>query len=109
MISLYLVVLAAIFKSISDTLDDHFEVSKFGKLNPKWWNPAVSWQHVKFLPLTHYRADAWHLANSGMILSFALAIVFYQQWIPGHWWYDFIAFGFVYNITFELLYSKVWK
>lgn len=108
MISLHLIVLAAIFKSIADTLDEHFEVSIFKKLNPKWWSKNVSWKYVRFLPLTHYRPDAWHLANSAMIISFVLAVVFYQPWL-GQWYYDFIAFGFAFNVTFEFFYSKVWK
>lgn len=107
MIAAALIILAAICKSIADTLQHHFETSRFRKLDEKWWNPLKSWAYVKFIPLTKYRPDAWHLLNSGMIVSFIVAIVLHQPVWP--WYVEIAIGGLLFNIVFEVLYSKVWR
>src|SRR5947209_5469427 len=62
--------LAAFSKAVADTLYHHFDTSVFKKLNPRFWNPAVSANYAKFLPFTKFRWDAWHIANTIMIWSF---------------------------------------
>lgn len=105
MITLLLISLAAIFKAVADTLQHHFDTSIFKKLNPKWWNPVVSCDYVGFLPFTKYRPDAWHLANSGMIISFICAVVFSHPVIA--WWLAIIIGGVVFNIVFNLFYNQI--
>lgn len=105
MITLLLISLAAIFKAVADTLQHHFDTSIFKKLNPKWWNPVVSCDYVGFLPFTKYRPDAWHLANSGMIISFICAVVLSHPVTA--WWLAIIIGGVVFNIVFNLFYNQI--
>lgn len=78
---------AAISKSIRDTLSYHFETSAFRYLNPKFWNPAISWknkyknypedQRAKFFGSKTFLVwvtDAWHLFD--MLSYLFLAITF---------------------------------
>src|SRR5688572_6441304 len=100
-----LISLAAFFKAVADTLQHHYYVSVFKNLNPNWWDPNESWKYVKLLPLTGYRPDAWHLANSFMIVCFILAIVLHQR--KHKWWIELIVGGILFNLIFVLLYSIV--
>jgi hypothetical protein len=97
-------ILAASCNAIMDTLQHHFSTSIFKNKNPKFWNPNVSWQFVNFLPFTKYRADAWHLAKSVMVINICISIVFFN----GYWW-EFFIFGTVWNLTFNLFYNKILK
>ena len=103
--SILFIAAAAIFKSIADTLQHHFDTSVFKNKNPKWWNPMKSWAYVKFLPLTKYRPDAWHLANSAMIISFIAAVVAYKPQLP--WYAEMAIGGLCFNLIFEFFYAKV--
>lgn len=104
-ISISLVCLAAFFKAVADTLQHHYYTSVFKKLNPKWWDPAISWEYVDKIQFTGYRPDAWHLSNSLMIISFLLAIIFYKNKHPR--WIEFIIGGIVFNLVFGLFYSII--
>lgn len=105
MITLLLISLSAIFKAVADTLQHHFDSSVFAGLNPKFWNPVISCDHAKFIPFTKYRLDAWHLANSGMIISFICAVVFSHPVIA--WWLAIIIGGVAFNIVFNLFYNQL--
>ena len=105
MITLLLISLAAIFKAVADTLQHHFDTSVFAKLNPKFWNPVISCNYAKFLPFTKYRLDGWHLANSGMIVFFILAVVFASP--VKLWWLAIIICGVVFNLVFNLFYNQI--
>lgn len=105
MISIILFLLAAFFKAVADTLQHHYGSSVFKNLNYKFWNPVHSWHYVKFLPLTKYRADGWHLANSGMIICFVLVAVLHQPVLA--WYFEIPIAGLWFNIVFNLLYNKI--
>ena len=105
MISLLFILLAAVCKACADTVSHHFGRSVFKDKDPKWWDPSVSWQHTKFLPLTKYRADFWHLMNSGMIVCFTLAVVFHVELLP--WWAEIGIGGAAFVIVFNLFYNKI--
>lgn len=105
MISLSFILLAAIFKAIADTLQFHFDTSVFKKLPKQFWNPAESYKYVKFIPLTKFRPDSWHLANSGMIVSFILAVIFYEQQLK--WVWELLIGGTAFNIMFGLFYDVI--
>jgi hypothetical protein len=94
------IVLAAIFKATADKLSHHFEKSIFKNLNPKWWNPNVSWEYVKFIPFTKYRPDAWHIANSLMIVCFAIAAFGITL--------KMLVTGVVFILIFNLFYNKIY-
>jgi hypothetical protein len=104
--TLLFIFLAAVFKSIADTLQHHYYNSVFERFNQNYWNPAISWKHVKFLPFTKYRPDAWHISNSLMIVSFLLAAAFNDlAWHPV---VVVVALGLWYNLIFNLFYNKIW-
>lgn len=109
MITIILILLSAIFKAVADTLQHHFDTSVFKYLTPKFWNPIESYKYVKFLPLTKYRPDAWHLSNSAMIICFICAVAvndLYKHWnLP--WWVYLLVLGAGFNIVFEIFYSKI--
>lgn len=96
---------AAISKAIADTLKDHYGISVFASKNPRFWNPDVSWKYAKFLPLTKYHADAWHLANSAMIVCMCAAVALHRPvwW----WWAELLIAGCIWNLTFNLFYNKI--
>ena len=104
-------ILAGFFKAVADTLADHFEVSVFKKLNSKFWNKSVSSEHAKYLPFTKYKWDAWHLANSGEIVSFCSAFgIAISKHYP-HYAFGTIAgvaaSGLVFILSFNLFYNKI--
>ena len=104
MISLFLVILAAIFNAIMDTLEnENFYSSWFGNLNERFFYKRISWKYAK--KIGGYKLDAWHLAKSCMILSMAGAVVVHN----GHGWMPFVYIGIVWNLTFNLFYNKVFK
>lgn len=105
-LSYIFVALGAIFKAIADTLYHHFSISIFKNLDSHYWNPTVSWEYIKVIKFTGYRPDAWHLANSSLIFSFILAIVFYQILIKKRI-YDFLALGILFNLIFNLFYNHI--
>ncbi len=98
---------AATCKAIADTLQHHFDTSIFSKLNPKFWDPKVSCNHVKLLRFTKYRPDAWHLLNSGMIVLFCVACSVPQGITPWYWKICFA--GAVFNIPFNTIYNLILK
>ena len=104
-ITIAIIIFAAFFKAVADTLQHHFETSIFRKKDVRWWNPAYSWKYVNFIPFTKYRLDAWHLTNSLMIISFICLWVFGVHQF--NWWIDLIAAGIIYNIAFSFFYDKV--
>jgi hypothetical protein len=100
------ILLAAIFKAISDTLADHFYVSIFRNMNPKFWSKEQS-ADAKRLPFTQYPFNAWHLSNSAMILSFCLAFVLHDS--PMAWYYELAISGVLFIAVFNLFYNTILK
>jgi hypothetical protein len=106
---LILIILAAFFKAVSDTLKDHYYISVFRLKDARFWNPNESYKYTGFLKIwfikTQYRADAWHISNSLMIISFCLAIVLHKPVLS--WYYELIIAGIAFNVSFNLFYNKV--
>jgi len=101
-----LIILAAIANACMDRVETtiHFNNSVFSNLKASWWCKEQSWQ-TKYIPFTHYKPDFWHLCKSVMICSL-LAIPFVHNTLF-HPLIDYVIFGLLYNITFELFYSKI--
>jgi hypothetical protein len=103
------IILAAFFKAVSDTLKDHFYISVFRFKDARFWNPNESYKYTGFLKIwlikTAYRADAWHISNSLMIISFCIAIALHKPVLS--WYYEFIISGALFNLTFNLFYNRV--
>lgn len=107
--SLSFLALAAMFNALMDSVEYEtaFEKSIFSKLNPKWWCKSISWEYVKFLPLTKYRPDAWHLAKSSMVVCIVLALVFsveVSSKLP-----HFVILGILWNLSFNLFYNHIFR
>jgi hypothetical protein len=122
MISLILVILAAIINAAMDTINARYFTSVF--YNEKWpkfnqfTNPATSWQNKwkrgdrkqgeKFFGSSTFlvwTTDFWHLAKTVMLLCFALAIVCYTPII--HPLLDWIIYWIGFGTAFELFWSKI--
>ena len=107
-LSLTFWVLAAVCNAVMDLLEnENFSSSDFHKLNPRWWYKRESWKYAKFLPLTKYRLDGWHLFKSVMIIFICLSIVYYTQIIGNLW--DILIYGAVWNTVFSLFYHKIFR
>lgn len=91
-LSIISTLLAALFSAIADTLHHHFSVSVFAKLNPTFWNPAISWVNKyeggevsngpAFFGSTTFLVwltDGWHLANFFFLKFIFVAVVFYRS------------------------------
>ena len=103
MISYLFLILASIMNSVMDTLAHHFSTSIFRNKNESFWNPNISWKYAKYIPLTNYKVDAWHIFKSLMIIFICLAIVYSR----GLNLIDFIFLGIIWNFTFSLFYDKI--
>ncbi len=106
--SYILLIFAAFFNAVMDTLAHHYSTSVFKNKDQEFWNPNVSWKFAKFLPYTKYRVDAWHLSKSMMIFSMCFAIVFYKV-VFYNCWIDFILLGCTWNVVFNYSYDVILK
>ena len=100
-----LIVIAAIANACMDRVETfiHFNDSVFRKLNPRFYSKMDSSEHAR--KVLNYKIDFWHLCKSIMICSL-LAIPFVHNTLF-HPLIDYVIFGLLYNITFELFYSKI--
>lgn len=102
MYSEILIIAAAIFKAVADTVADHFFVSIFKSKNRKFWDKTTSSVFAK--RIYGYKVDAWHLANSGMIVCFISAAAVNDCKC---WWFFIILSGIIFNLVFNLFYNKI--
>jgi hypothetical protein len=104
MISALLIALAAIFNAVMDAVEnENFTRSIFKNLPERFWYKRESWATAR--KIGGYKLDAWHLAKSAVVICFCLAIVLYQPLTI--WPVDFIIFGLIWNIFFNLFYSDI--
>lgn len=105
MLSSLLVILAAILNAVMDRLENEtFFASVFKNTNEKFWYKRESWKYAK--RIFNYKIDGWHLSKSLMIICLCLAIVFYN---PVFGLIDFVLFGLLWNLTFNLFYNRIIK
>lgn len=121
MISLLLIILAAILNAAMDILNARYKQSIFYTENPKlnqFTDSAISWKNKwkngdrtqgelffgssTFLVWT---TDAWHLFKTLMLLCFSIAIVTYNPII--HPILDAIIYWLTFGAVFELFWSKI--
>ena len=108
-----------------DMLVHHYDQSfaKYYDLNETFWNPSISWKNKyinqnpdegrKQIDLIFFSfdvpvffTDGWHLLKAIMLLFIFLIPVI---WVPGKWWKKsaaFIAFVFLWSLSFETVYNK---
>lgn len=110
MIAAICIVLAAICNAVMDKISHHFSTSVFAKLDPKFWDPSVSWKVAK--RVFGWKFDAWHVAKSGMIVLLCVAVVLHQSptavfGFKVHWSIEFLIAGAIWNGVFNLFYNKI--
>ena len=124
MISLFLVIIAAICNAIMDTLSDraHFGRSIFKHKNLNWWLKEASW-HQKHINkelgkwwIPEQFSDAWHTFKTIMLFSLIFAIVSFRiphQFNCTYYWLNYFAWclilGICWNVTFSLFYETLLK
>lgn len=120
-LSIIFIILAAICNAFMDKVETEiqFKTSRFKKLNKEFWCKPISADSLAFIDGTKYRADAWHIAKSIMIVFLINAIVFYTP-LAGPFLQPFIKFhflagaaievlflGIIWNVVFDLFYHKI--
>lgn len=94
---------AGIADAVKDTLAHHFSTSVFNKLNPKFWNPEVSWKYkIKSIGMS---LDAWHLFKMAHTLFICLAVVFFMP--IENLVISYVLVYLFYKTGFNLFYSKL--
>ena len=117
-LTIIFLVIAAICKAVKDTVEFHYDYSIFSNFNTKYWNPLISWKNKykgdlktpKFCGSTTVFVmftDAWHLFDFLQLVSFLLAIIFYNKMI--YFVADFVIFYILVCGVFELFYSLIFK
>ena len=117
-LTIIFLVIAAICKAVKDAVEFHYDYSIFSKFNAKYWNPSISWKNKykgdlktpKFWGSTTVFVmftDAWHLFDFLQLVSFLLAIIFYNKMI--YFVVDFVIFYILFCGVFELFYSLIFK
>jgi hypothetical protein len=104
-LSIASLLLAAFFKAVADTSADHFDTSVFKWWDRRFWDKTTAAKYAPLLRFTKYRLDAWHLANSGMIVCFCLFAVFCK--LHYKWYYELVAMGILFNLAFNISYNKI--
>jgi len=102
-LSCILIFLAAIFNAVMDKTKDtiQYESSMFyvWGWNPKFWNDEA-WEG-KFLPLTEYKANAWHISKSLMLLCLFIAV---SKTVL-----EFAVISAIWLLVFNRFYNKLLK
>jgi len=122
-ISLVLLILAAICNSLMDKPLHHWEKSIFSniKKNKQWWYSKDSWKNkyvngdssqgrVKWFGLINkpvQLTDSWHFFKMLMIVFICMAISLNSNII--HWSLDWIILGVSWNTFFSLMYNYILK
>ena len=99
-IAFILVIVAALFKAIADRIANHDHTVSIFKEGGFWLKQG------RFIPLTKYKLDGWHLSNSIMICSLVGLIfsnITFQQW------YLYPILGIVWIIIFNFFYNQILK
>lgn len=107
MITAILILLAALFNAVMDRVGDTvaFNNSIFHKKDPAFWCKDVSWRYAK--KVFGWKADAWHIAKSSMIICLVAGAVLYNP--AFNVWIDFFAFGALWNASFNIGYNTLFK
>lgn len=100
MIGFALILFAAFWKSIADTIEHHKGKSVFR--NKKFWSNGTG----KHLPLSKYPFDGWHVSNSMMIVSFVVAAVLHEPSLA--WYFEIPIAGIGFILVFNIFYNKIW-
>lgn len=84
--------------------NENFFKSVFSNKNQKFWYKRESWKFAK--KVFNYKIDAWHIFKSLMVINLCISVVFYS---PMFGIFDFILFGALWNLIFNIFYNKILK
>lgn len=98
-----LLIVAAIFKAVADTVDHHFDSSIFRRMDVTFWDRDISSNKAK--RIFNYKIDAWHLSQSAMIICMVFAMIFHQNKLA--WYWEVVIGGTLWNIVFNTFYNKI--
>ena len=120
--SIFLLILSGLSKAVKDTIEHHYLISIFQKLNPFFWNPSLSWlnkyknkdqkQGPAFWGSTTFLVwitDGWHLLDMIQALCWQFTLSFWicmSLALP--WWYIpifIICIKTFYDIAFHFPYT----
>ncbi|MBX3253904.1 MAG: hypothetical protein KF862_07150 [Chitinophagaceae bacterium] len=121
MTSLLLIATAAMLNAFMDRIEnENFYESIFRNWNERFWYKRTSWKYAK--KIFGWKADAWHIAKSLMIIFVLTAIstadysTEIRFWINGLFEtkiygvaLNLLLFGTTWNLTFNLFYNKLFK
>ena len=119
MVSIILIILAAIFYSIQWTLQFHFDKSIFSKFkNQQWWNPTLSFnnkwkngdskQGEKFFGSSTFlvwTTDAFHFFQM-IFLTYIFLAISLNTHITPYFFLDFIILKGIFQTIFQLLFKN---
>lgn len=105
MITLLFIAIAAACNAVMDRTENApaFNKSVFNHFDVKFWLKEVSWQYAP--KIFGWRYDCWHVAKSLMVCFICLTVCLYSPILGGV--FDFLLFGAVWNLTFNLFYNKI--
>ncbi|RXK57587.1 hypothetical protein ESA94_20525 [Lacibacter luteus] len=106
-LSLLFFAIAAACSAVMDRVENEpaFYKSVFRYNDAKYWLKTESWKHAK--RFFGWKADAWHIAKSVMVIFCALTALTYVPVVG--WFADLCIYGLVWNITFNLMYNRLFK
>ncbi|MEZ5195117.1 MAG: hypothetical protein R2764_01560 [Bacteroidales bacterium] len=128
MLTLTLIIIAAVMNSVMDTLKFRFQGSIFNSKKLQRYLGPESWRNKWDTPLPPSRGedrpkyrerflfsstilvfvtDGWHLAQFIMLKAMILAVVLYSPLV--NWWADFLIYSITFSLIFEIFYSKIWQ
>ena len=105
MISLLFIAIAAACNAVMDRTENApaFNKSVFNHFDVKFWLKTVSCDYAT--KIFTWKYDAWHVAKSSMVIFLLMAVGLYSPILGGV--FDFLLFGAVWNLTFNLFYNKI--
>jgi len=135
MVSIVLIILAAICNAVMDKISHHYYRSVFSKrrFNRDWWNPEISWENkYEKYPVTNIininkrkkwmggimnypvqLTDAWHFFKMFQLVFILSAIPLFSSYnlIPNSYFINLLLnillLGIIYNSTFSLFYKII--
>lgn len=111
MISALFWLLACFFNAVMDVTENapNFNESRLKKFPVQFWLKEQSWKYAP--KIFGWKADAWHIAKSCMIICFILSAIFFD--LPVEKWQDIALYlivgGVAWNAGFYIFYHKLFN
>lgn len=105
LISLLFIAIAAACNAVMDRTENEpaYHKSVFKHLDYNFWCKEFSWRVAA--KIFGWKYDAWHVSKSFMVIFLLMAVGLYSPILGGV--FDFLLFGIVWNLTFNVFYNKI--